>query len=216
MFSFSESNSIKDHAALLERLQCEIFLASIPHTKVTEAILSERPMQTFELPDLEFWLQESKVPIYKYEKTFEEARLDPFAILQSSGTSEAPKEIVLKHESCSPFDSDQLTLTLGGESFQVCHWKGKRVLTSFPWDHSAGLLFLLPMAIYNDFIAIVLPPTSRSSVISKILAGPGQTTTMAKNLELSRDKSYLPSSISALVDYWMLPEKIQCMLGDIG
>lgn len=84
MFFSSPSNSIKDHAALLEILQCEIFLASMPHTPITEAILSERPMRTLELPGLEFWLQESKVPIYKYDKTFREARLDPFVVLHSS------------------------------------------------------------------------------------------------------------------------------------
>ena len=163
MFFSSQSNSIKDHAALLERLQCEIFLASMPHTKVTEAILSERPMQTLELPGLDFWLQESKVPIYKYEKTFEEARLDPFAVLHSSGTTGTPKVIVLKHGSCSPLDSYQLIPLLGGEPFQVCRWKGKKVFTSFPWFHAAGLLFLLPMAIYNDFIPVILPSTSRVS-----------------------------------------------------
>ena len=164
MFFSSQSNSIKAHAALLERLQCEIFFASMPHTKVTEAILSERPMQTLELPGLDFWLQESQVPIYKYEKTFEEARLDPFAVMHSSGTTGTPKVIVLKHGSCSPLDSYQLIPILGGEPFkpfQVCRWKGKRVFTSFPYFHAAGLLFLLPMAIYNDFIPVILPSTSR-------------------------------------------------------
>ena len=166
MFFSSQSNSIKDHAALLERLQCEIFLISMPHTKVTEAILSKRPMQIFELPGLDFWLQESKVPIYKYEKTFEEARLDPFAVMHSSGTTGTPKVLVLKHGSCSPLDSYQLIPLLGGEPFepfQVCRWKGKRVFTSFPYFHAAGLLFLLPMAIYNDFIPVILPSTSRVS-----------------------------------------------------
>ena len=163
IFFSCPSNSIKNHAALLERLQCEIFLASMPHTEVTEAILSERPMHTLELPGLDFWLQESKIPIYKYEKTFEEARLDPFAVLHSSGTTGTPKLIVLKHGSCSPFDSYQLIPLLGGEPIQVCRWRGKRVFTSFPWFHAAGLLFLLPMAIYNDFIPVILPSTSRVS-----------------------------------------------------
>ena len=163
MFFSCPSNSIKNHAALLEWLQCEIVLASMPHTEVTEAILSERPMHTLELPGLDFWLQESKIPIYKYEKTFEEARLDPFAVLHSSGTTGTPKLIILKHGSCSPFDSYRLIPLLGGEPIQVCRWKGKRVFTSFPWFHAAGLLFLLPMAIYNDFIPVILPSTSRVS-----------------------------------------------------
>ena len=94
MFFSSQSNSIEDHAALLKRLQCEIFFVSMPHTAVTEAILSKRPIETVELPDLDFWLHESKVSIYKYEKTFEEARLDPFAVLHSSGTTGTPKVIV--------------------------------------------------------------------------------------------------------------------------
>lgn len=166
MFFSSQSNSIKDHAALLERLQCDIFLASMPHTEITAAILSERPMQTLELPGLDFWLRESKVPIYKYEKTFEEARLDPFAVMHSSGTTGTPKVIVLKHGSCSPLDSYQLIPLLRGEHFepfQVCRWKGKRVFTSFPYFHAAGLLFLLPMAIYTDFIPVIVPSTSRVS-----------------------------------------------------
>ena len=50
-----------------------------------------------------------------------------------------------------------MVLSLGGHAWQALQWKGKRVLTSFPWFHAAGIIFLLPIAVFNEITPVIVP-----------------------------------------------------------
>lgn len=49
------------------------------------------------MPELNELLSEEAVPHYPYEKTFEQARLDPYLTLHTSGSTGLPKPIVTNH-----------------------------------------------------------------------------------------------------------------------
>ena len=151
-------------------------------------MLAVRPVRVLELLDLEHWLQDTEVPTYEYGKTFEEARLDPFAVLHSSGTTGVPKLIEHKHGSYASMNSYQILPLLHGRPFHQSLWKGQRVFTSFPWFHGAGLAFLLHLSIFNEFVPVILPSVSK--VTAKIAH--------AVHLYGNVDGSHLPPSL--LVD----------------
>ena len=110
----SPRNSIAGHVHVLDKTDCQIFLK--PSTVSIDHILHERPIPVFNIAELEDFLQEKEVPIYPFNKTFEEARNDPALILHSSGSTGPPKPIVLKHGSLCSIDANHLLPTLPGST----------------------------------------------------------------------------------------------------
>lgn len=49
------------------------------------------------IPELAELVEESPVEHYPYEKTYDEARFEPFCVLHTSGSTGLPKPIVIKH-----------------------------------------------------------------------------------------------------------------------
>ena len=102
----SPRNSIAGHVHLLDKTNCHFFLkdssVNIDH------ILKERPMKSLDIPELQNLLQEKEVPVYPYDKTFDEARDEPALVLHSSGSTGPPKPIVLKHGSLCTIDANRL------------------------------------------------------------------------------------------------------------
>lgn len=81
----SQINSKDFHVSLLEQTDCHIFLSGLGvHV---DDILAARPMKHVVIPDLEELLDQTKAPHYPYEKTFEEAKYDPYVVLHTSGTT---------------------------------------------------------------------------------------------------------------------------------
>ena len=157
MFFSSPANSIETHRALLDKLECEIYLAPQPSAPIAREILKTRSMQILSMPNIDEWLEDSDLPRYPYTKSYFEAFRDPMLVLHSSGSTGLPKLLTWTHGTWTPNDSYQRIPSLGGRPWQALSWKGKRVLTSFPWFHAAGILFLLPMAVFDDFIPVIVP-----------------------------------------------------------
>ena len=199
MFFSSPSNTVDGHICLLEKLACVIFLTPQPEdvSSVPQKILAKRSMRTLPLPNLNDWLQGSDVATYPYRKTYLEASHDPFVVLHSSGSTGIPKVLVLAHGTMTPVDSYQMIPSLGGSPWQSCYWRGKRVFTSFPWFHAAGIMFLLPTAIFNEFIPVIVPS------VPKINAEIANSVHLYGNVEAS----LFPPSI--LVDISTNPEYLE-------
>lgn len=84
----SQINSKDVHVSLMEQTDCNIFFSGLGvHV---DDILAARPMKHVVIPDLEDLLDQSKAPHYPYEKTFEEAKHDPYVVLHTSGTTGIP------------------------------------------------------------------------------------------------------------------------------
>ncbi|MCJ1362978.1 hypothetical protein MMC16_002084 [Acarospora aff. strigata] len=112
-------------------------------------------MRVLFLPELDYWLQDSDVVIYPYNNTFDEACHDPFVVMHSSGSTGIPKVLHWAHGTVSAHDAFQLIPSLGGNPWIGQCWAGKRVFTSFPWVHAAGLLLLLPLAVFSGVTPVI-------------------------------------------------------------
>ena len=155
MFYSSPRNRLEAQTALLEKLQCDILMTPERMSEATKGVLGSRAMRKFLLPDLDFFLDDDKsVEPYPYAKSWEEARKDPYVVMHSSGTTGTPKVLILKQGTVAAHDAFQSFPELGEEPWYGHYWKGKRVLTSFPWVHAGGVL-LLSCAIYNSFTSVI-------------------------------------------------------------
>lgn len=86
---FSSPINNKDiHVYLMEQTNCNtLFSGEGVHVG---DILADRPMKHVVIPSLEELLNMDEVPHYPYDKTFDEAKNDPFVVLHTSGTTGMP------------------------------------------------------------------------------------------------------------------------------
>ena len=213
MFFSSPANSIETHCSLLQKLECEIYLASQPNPSVAQEILKSWPMRSLSMPHIDEWLHDSNFTKYPYTKSYAGACRDPMLVLHSSGSTGLPKLLTWTHGTWTPNDSYQKIPSLGGRPWQALSWKGKRVLTSFPWFHAAGILFLLPMAIFDDFVPVIVPAVPKvtaeianavhlygdvqASLFSPaVLVDAAKNTTYVKNLSLLESVNYAGGPLS--------------------
>ncbi|KAI0144537.1 hypothetical protein GGR57DRAFT_325304 [Xylariaceae sp. FL1272] len=166
----SPRERLEVHLHLFDKTDCNIFLLprSFP-LPVVKHILAARPMHTLELPRLDFWLPNDpieghwlfeggkEVPPYPYTKTFAEARLDPFVLLHTSGSTGMPKPITLTHGTVAPMDAFTALPAMGHQATFPALCRGTRVYLGVPFFHSAGLCLALPGCIYSEFTAVLGP-----------------------------------------------------------
>lgn len=154
MFYSSPRNRPDIQVALLEKLQCTILFTPEQMSETTKVVLENRHMNKYILPDIDYFLAQKSVEPYPYNKTFEEARKDPYVVMHSSGSTGTPKILVLKQGSAAAHDAFQHLPSLGASPWFVSSWTGKRVLTNFPWVHAGGA-HILSSGIYNDFVPVI-------------------------------------------------------------
>ena len=154
MFYSSPRNGLEVQVALLEKLDCDVLMlpAQIPDS--ARKVLESHVNRKYILPDLDFFLSDKPIQPYPYNKTWEEARNDPYVVLPSSGTTGIPKLLFLKQGTISAHDAFQRFSDFGEKPWYGHYWTGKRVITSFPWVHAGGV-FLLSCAIYNSFTPVI-------------------------------------------------------------
>ncbi|KAI1396390.1 hypothetical protein F4819DRAFT_475493 [Hypoxylon fuscum] len=163
----SPRNTLDAHLSLLETMDCETFLtpASFPLPAVNQ-ILAARPMRHVEIPGMYHWLDDGlKEKPYPYTKTYSEARLEPFVVLHTSGSTGLPKPITQTHGTISPLDAFATLLSQGKQSTYPSLCAGHRVYLTFPLFHCAGINMLLPASIYAGF-TIVLGPFPPSADVA--------------------------------------------------
>ena len=154
MFYASPRNRPEVQIALLEKLRCNIIAVSEAPSDTTNMILQERAMKKLPLPDLDFFLDSGLVERYPYNKTWDQARKDPYVVMHSSGTTGTPKVLVLKQGTVAAHDAFQRFPSFDEAPWYGSNWAEKRVATSFPWLHAGGVL-LLACSIYYSFSIVI-------------------------------------------------------------
>ncbi|KAI1428150.1 acetyl-CoA synthetase-like protein [Xylaria sp. FL1777] len=92
----SHLNSLHVHLSLMEQLDCRSLFYS-EGTQVDD-ILASRPLKSILVPDLDDLLDvNDRAKWYPYTKTYEEAALDSYAVLHTSGTTGDPKPLIFNH-----------------------------------------------------------------------------------------------------------------------
>lgn len=86
----SPRNSLHAHINLLDSTQCRILITPATAPPVAKDILSQRQMRHVLVPSLQYWLRGEAVSVYTYDKTFEEARYEPFVVVHTSGSTGRP------------------------------------------------------------------------------------------------------------------------------
>ncbi|KAI1261764.1 acetyl-CoA synthetase-like protein [Xylariaceae sp. FL1019] len=106
----SHLNSLAVHLSLMDKVDCKALFYSAG-TKVDD-ILGARPMTGVLIPDLDDLIyNREQAKWYEYTKTFEEAALDPYGVLQlltakhTSGTTGDPKPLVMNHALVATIDA---------------------------------------------------------------------------------------------------------------
>lgn len=133
----SPRNSKEGQLSLFEQTNCNIIAYAGSHKESVQSWLQERDMQAVEVSPVDAWFPEKEVPHFPYNKTFEEAEWDPFAVLHTSGSTGMPKPIIVSQGMMAISDSLK-TLPL---------WKGQRPATH-AWAHDAKRMFM-PMPLFH-------------------------------------------------------------------
>lgn len=198
MLFSSPRNTLASHLDLLEKTDCQTFIIPpmfpLPTVK---HILAARPMKVIEIAGQRHWFSdEGEHKPYPYTKTYEEARLDPFAVLHTSGSTGHPKPIVQKHGTVCVIDAhnafSQLGLPVAFPCTDLC--KGKRIYVTFPLFHTGGLFPILAGAVYAQFTAVLGPfPPSTEIVNAVHVHGRVDQSTLAPPtiVEIARNLEYL-------------------------
>ncbi|KAI1613500.1 hypothetical protein EDD36DRAFT_488589 [Exophiala viscosa] len=153
----SPRNSLAGHLSLLDAGNCKSLLVSNGAPRFVDEILGQRHMNKVLVPDLDYFLQGPKAELYPYDKSFAEARYEPLVALHTSGSTNLPKLVTVKHGTAAAIDALQ-RLPLQGEHATIPSlFSNKRVFVPFPPFHAAGLYITLPLAVFYGF-TVVLPP----------------------------------------------------------
>ncbi|KAF7861799.1 hypothetical protein EAF04_007682 [Stromatinia cepivora] len=201
MFFNSPWNSTEGHIALLETLHCNIALSPEVLPPITQTVVAKRQMRTLEIQTLQELLEDGAVSLYPYEKTFEQARYEPFVVLQTSGSTGFPKPVILTHGTVAHHDTFILTPPNGEKPIAISLYRHKRVFVGLRMFHSAALCFMA-FAIYSDTKLVLPPPTPVTAEIANFahvygnldasFVSPAVLVQIAKNPEYLKNIRKLP------------------------
>ena len=84
-------------------------------------------MRMLQIPELNYFLDtESAIPHYPFNKSFEEARLDPCIVLHTSGSTGIPKAVFINHGWFAVVDGYHNMPKLGAEPMGISRFQNTR------------------------------------------------------------------------------------------
>ena len=110
-----------------------------------------------QIPSLRDLFAPDPVVSYPYTKTFAEARLDPFVVLHTSGSTGFPKPVILTHGTIAQHDTFLHPGKEGDKPLALSCYRGLRVFVRLGLFHSATMR-LVAYAIYSG-TTLVFPPS---------------------------------------------------------
>ena len=138
---------------MLEDLQCDvIFLTAGSQPPIVKEILSKRAMQTMMIPELEATLMKGQGPLYPYNKTYAQAKHEPFVVLQTSGKTGLLKTVVLNHGTLTRLDL--FLWSRDKKALNLARLGCKRVLLCLPQFHNASISFLA-FSVYSKTVPVL-------------------------------------------------------------
>ena len=141
---------------LLEKTQCSYLLTTDDFSQTIGSILGERELRHINVPELHAWLNDSPTMCFPYRKLFKEASREPFAVVQTSGSTGLPKPIVVTHGTLAASDAYHARLEPGRQTV-LDIFRDKRCLVTLPQFHIAGIDFVLAKPCYYGMIPVFAP-----------------------------------------------------------
>ncbi|KAF3064982.1 L-aminoadipate-semialdehyde dehydrogenase [Daldinia childiae] len=164
LFLTSPRNSSAAHRNLFDSLKCQTLVTTDPAPSSVSTILEAVKPRRISIPSLPELL-EKPYPHFFYDKTLEQVRWDPVVAIHSSGSTGLPKPLIWSYDTlareCNSngFEPPEGTTSIDS----ICH--GKRVITTLPPFHGAGLAQYLFNAI--PFGNIVIAPAAMAIVTAQ-------------------------------------------------
>jgi acyl-coenzyme A synthetase/AMP-(fatty) acid ligase len=131
----SPRNSLDGQLSLFSKTKCQTIITTTSSRFPIDTYLKYHPMRSLQIPELKELLASSEVPPYKFNKSFEEAKDEPFAVLHTSGSTGLPKPIVLHHSWFTSLDAQQGLKPFNGYEIQWKAFSGKTVFGLLPPFH---------------------------------------------------------------------------------
>lgn len=162
---------------------------------VIKQIESARNLRVVDLPPVAHWLNPNQpTEPYPYTKTYAEARLDPWVVLHTSGSTGMPKPITQTHATYSALDAFTGLPSLGYSPCFPSLGSGRRIYLGFPLFHCAGVSMLLPASLFAGFTIVLGPFPPSADVVNAIhVHGNVQESCVAPFtlIELTKDPTHL-------------------------
>ncbi|KAI1439035.1 acetyl-CoA synthetase-like protein [Xylaria sp. CBS 124048] len=164
IFFTSPRNSPEAHRKLFERLQCHKFIASDLTQQLALGVLrAVLPMHSTTIPSVDELIS-TWYPPYKITKRFHESFLDPLFIIHTSGSTGIPKPLIWTQETVIRHLVTSFRASPEGEVSRDSLVRGKRILTTLPSFHGAGLIQYFLNAIPSGAVPIV--PAIAASIVT--------------------------------------------------
>ena len=123
-------------------------------------------MRHFPVPDLEHWLDDSRVPLYPFEGTFEDTRNKTFVVSHSSGSTGIPKLIEVTHGTFAAQDHFQTLPSQGLPPTILEFFKGIRMHLGLPLFHAAAYFCFFSAATYYSMTSVVTPAVPMTAEVA--------------------------------------------------
>lgn len=134
----------------MEKSDCNTWMLPTQRVANVDQILAKRPMRIAYVPELLALLDETRVKVYPYHKTFDEAISEPIIVLHTSGSTGLPKPVIVKNGLLATLDAQHLLPEIEGrkpQSAAFCY--PHRSFSTFPNFHVS--LFAV-VFISSDYI----------------------------------------------------------------
>ncbi|KAK5625529.1 hypothetical protein RRF57_001245 [Xylaria bambusicola] len=153
----SPRNSLEGSLAVIDRTECRIWAKSTENSDLVNQILENRPMEVLQTPTLEELLDPRPVAKYPYTKTWEQANLDPLAVLHTSGSTGLPKPIVMRLGTIASGDAIREIALEQDEEITPSWASSDLVFNPFPWFHAASLMVKLGLNFWLGSTVVTEP-----------------------------------------------------------
>ncbi|SPO06339.1 related to nonribosomal peptide synthetase MxcG (component of the myxochelin iron transport regulon) [Cephalotrichum gorgonifer] len=162
----SPRNSHEGQMNLFHRTNCNTICFDFSFRKVVQPLLQERDMLSIMASPVDQWFPQEEVPHFPYEKSFDQARWEPFTVLHTSGSTGLPKPIICRQGMISISDAYHHLPEWHGTKICMQAWadKGSVLLDLMPLFHAAGLYLTITMTLFWDMVvALAIPEKPLSS-----------------------------------------------------
>ena len=130
----SPRNSLDGQLALFKATNCKAILTPKGYNLQPD-LLDKSTLSRYEIQDILELLAEGEVQEYKFSKSYDEAKDDPFMILHTSGSTGLPKPIVLTHAWVASFEKQKTLKPLNGCNTIYSAFQAKSIFSSTPPFH---------------------------------------------------------------------------------
>ncbi|KAI1279702.1 hypothetical protein F5Y07DRAFT_396750 [Xylaria sp. FL0933] len=153
----SPKNSQQAQINLFEKTECSILWYAEPFGQLVKPWLAERKMQALQVVPLQQWFPEKQVPLFPYEKTFEQAEWEPFCVMHTSGSTGLPKPVVARTGMIAISDAHQQLGKWQDSEYWLneCQHRVDGLFLPMPLFHAAALYTFFHASVYRSITTIL-------------------------------------------------------------